>query len=43
MRFGYFSNQNNKSMKKPYRQIVEETRELARYCDQLKRNQRQIS
>ena len=33
MRFGYFSNQNNKGLQKPFHQVVEETRELARYCD----------
>jgi len=33
MRFGYFANQNNRHLKKPFRQVVEETRELARYMD----------
>lgn len=33
MQFGYFANQNNRHLEKPYRQVVEETRELARYCD----------
>jgi alkanesulfonate monooxygenase SsuD/methylene tetrahydromethanopterin reductase-like flavin-dependent oxidoreductase (luciferase family) len=33
MRFGYFSNQNNRHLEKPFRQVVEETRDLARYCD----------
>ena len=34
MKFGYFANQNNRHLEKPFRQVVEETRELARYCDQ---------
>jgi alkanesulfonate monooxygenase SsuD/methylene tetrahydromethanopterin reductase-like flavin-dependent oxidoreductase (luciferase family) len=33
MRFGYFANQNSRHLRKPFRQVVEETRELARYCD----------
>ncbi len=33
MQFGYFANQNNRGLEKPFRQVVEETRELARYCD----------
>ena len=33
MQFGYFSNQNNRDLKKPFRQVVEETRDLARYLD----------
>lgn len=33
MKFGYFANQNNRGLKKPFRQVVEETRDLARYLD----------
>ncbi len=33
MRFGYFANQNNRHLTKPFRQVVEETRETARYLD----------
>ena len=33
MQFGYFANQNNRDLKKPFRQVVEETRDLARYLD----------
>ena len=33
MQFGYFANQNNRHLKKPFRQVVEETRELARFID----------
>ncbi len=33
MRFGYFCNQNSRGLKKPFQQVVEETRELARYLD----------
>lgn len=33
MKFGYFANQNNRRLEKPFRQVVEETRELARYLD----------
>ena len=34
MRFGYFANQNNRHLKKPFRQVVEETRDLARTIDE---------
>ncbi|MGF1609626.1 MAG: LLM class flavin-dependent oxidoreductase [Kiloniellales bacterium] len=34
MRFGYFANQNNRHLKKPFRQVVEETRDLARFIDE---------
>jgi len=33
MKFGYFANQNNRHLEKPFRQIVEETRALAGYLD----------
>jgi len=33
MKFGYFANQNNRRLEKPFRQVVEETRDLARYLD----------
>ncbi len=33
MRFGYFANQNNRHLRKPFRQVVAETREIARACD----------
>ena len=33
MRFGYFANQNDRHLKKGFRRVVEETRELAQYCD----------
>ena len=33
MRFGYFANQNDRHLKKGFRQVVEETRELAQYID----------
>ncbi|MDX1431224.1 MAG: LLM class flavin-dependent oxidoreductase [Gammaproteobacteria bacterium] len=33
MRFGYFCNQNNRHLAKPFRQVVEETRDIARVCD----------
>ena len=34
MKFGYFANQNNRHLEKPFVRVVEETRELARYLDQ---------
>ena len=34
MRFGYFANQNSPGLVKPFYQVVEETREIARECDQ---------
>lgn len=33
MHFGYFCNQNNRDQEKPYREVIEETREIARICD----------
>jgi alkanesulfonate monooxygenase SsuD/methylene tetrahydromethanopterin reductase-like flavin-dependent oxidoreductase (luciferase family) len=33
MKFGYFANQNNRRLEKSFRQVVEETRDLARYLD----------
>ncbi|MDG2908874.1 MAG: LLM class flavin-dependent oxidoreductase [Acidimicrobiales bacterium] len=33
MRFGYFLNQNNLGLAKPFHQVVEEGRQIARYCD----------
>lgn len=33
MRFGYFCNQNNRHLAKPFHQVVKETREIARECD----------
>ena len=33
MQFGYFANQNDRHLKKGFRRVVEETREIARYCD----------
>jgi alkanesulfonate monooxygenase SsuD/methylene tetrahydromethanopterin reductase-like flavin-dependent oxidoreductase (luciferase family) len=33
MRFGYFANQNDRHLKKGFRRVVEETRELAQYID----------
>lgn len=34
MQFGYFANTNNRLNKKPYGQVLAETIELARYCDE---------
>ena len=34
MRFGYFANQNNRHLEKPYGQVLDETIDLARYIDQ---------
>ncbi|MDH3413547.1 MAG: LLM class flavin-dependent oxidoreductase, partial [Gammaproteobacteria bacterium] len=34
MRFGYFCNQNSRNLEKPFHQVVEQTRQLARYLDQ---------
>lgn len=33
MRFGYFLNQNNLGNAKPFHQVVDEGRQIARYCD----------
>lgn len=33
MKFGYFANQNNRHLEKPFTRVVEDTRELARYLD----------
>ena len=33
MKFGYFANQNNRRLTKPFKQVVDETRELAGYLD----------
>ena len=33
MRFGYFLNQNNLGLVKPYGQVLSEGRQIARYCD----------
>ena len=33
MRFGYFLNQNNLGLEKSFTQLIEESREIARYCD----------
>ena len=34
MRFGYFLNQNNWGLTKPFHEVVNEGREIAQYCDQ---------
>ncbi len=34
MQFGYFLNQNNLGLQKPYHQVLAEGREIAVYCDQ---------
>ena len=33
MRFGYFANTNNRHLIKPYRQVLDETVDLARFLD----------
>ena len=33
MRFGYFANQNNRHLTKPFKQVVDETVEIAQHCD----------
>ena len=33
MKFGYFLNQNNRHLKKPFYEVVKEGRDIAEYCD----------
>ena len=33
MKFGYFANVNNRHLEKPFTRVMEETREIARVCD----------
>jgi pyruvate kinase len=33
VKLGYFANQNDLGLKKPFHQVVAETREIARTCD----------
>lgn len=34
MQFGYFANMNNRNLKKPFHQVLDETREIAITCDE---------
>ncbi|MBT6275251.1 MAG: LLM class flavin-dependent oxidoreductase, partial [Chromatiales bacterium] len=34
MQFGYFLNQNNLNLEKPFGQVLAESRDIARYCDE---------